>query len=151
MHIIAAKAVAFKEALSPEFKEYQKQIVSNASAMACALINKGIDLVTGGTDNHLMLADLTNTGMTGKDAQNKLDEVNITCNKNGIPFDTRSPFVTSGIRLGTPAVTTRGMKEQDMVRIAEAVAMVVKQEPEAMEKAKGIVRDLVEKYPLYEA
>jgi glycine hydroxymethyltransferase len=151
MHIIAAKAVAFKEALSPEFKEYQKQIVSNASAMACALTNKGIDLVTGGTDNHLMLADLTNTGMTGKDAQNKLDEVNITCNKNGIPFDTRSPFVTSGIRLGTPAVTTRGMKEQDMVRIAEAIAMVVKQEPEAMEKAKGIVRDLVEKYPLYEA
>lgn len=150
MHIIAAKAVAFKEALSQEFKDYQKQIIKNASAMADALVNEGIDLVTGGTDNHLMLADLTNTGMTGKDAQNKLDEVNITCNKNGIPFDTRSPFVTSGIRLGTPAVTTRGMVEEDMALISKAIAMVVKQEQDATEKAKKIVKDLVGKYPLYQ-
>jgi glycine hydroxymethyltransferase len=114
MHVIAAKAVCFKEVLSNEFKEYQQNIVKNAKALSIALMEKGFKLVSDGTDNHLMLVNLTNMNITGKEAQLKLDDVNITCNKNGIPFDTQSPFITSGIRLGTPAVTARGMKEEDM-------------------------------------
>jgi glycine hydroxymethyltransferase len=110
MHIIAAKAVGFKEVMTDEFKNYQEQVVKNASVLANSLMEKGMDIVSGGTDNHLMLVDLRNKGITGKDAQNMLDEVYITVNKNGIPFDTQSPFITSGIRIGTPAVTTRGMK-----------------------------------------
>ena len=117
MHVIAAKAVSFKEVMTDEFKQYQAQIVKNASVLANALLEKGLNIVSGGTDNHLMLLDLRNKGVTGKEAQFMLDEVNITVNKNGIPFDTQSPFITSGIRIGTPAVTARGMKENDMLRM----------------------------------
>lgn len=120
MHVIAAKAVSFKEALTEEFKKYQEQIVKNAKALGCAMIEKGFKLVSGGTDNHLILVDLTNMNITGKNAQLMLDEVGITVNKNGIPFDTQSPFITSGIRIGTPAVTTRGMKEEDMAEFTLA-------------------------------
>ena len=127
MHVIAAKAVAFKEALLPDFKEYQQQIVKNAQAMADELKNQGFRLVSGGTDNHLMLVDLTAKGVTGKDAQEALDRAGITVNKNGIPFDTKGPQVTSGIRIGTPAVTTRGMKENEMRQIASYIADVIKQ------------------------
>lgn len=125
MHVIAAKAVSFKEVLSDEFKSYQTQIVKNANALANALMENGFKLVSNGTDNHLMLVDLSNIGITGKDAQYKLDEVFITTNKNGIPFDTQSPFVTSGIRIGTPAVTARGMKEDDMVEIADLIRLTL--------------------------
>ena len=118
MHVIAAKAVCFKEALSPEFKEYQKQIVKNASTLASALMERGFDIVSGGTDNHLMLVDLRKMGLTGKDMEKLLDSVHITCNKNTVPNDPKSPFVTSGLRIGTPAVTSRGLKEDDMVKIA---------------------------------
>ncbi len=149
MHIIAAKAVSFKEALSFEFIEYQKNIISNSSALADSLMENGIDLVSGGTDNHMMLADLTGIGVTGKEAQDLLEDVNITCNKNSIPFDTKSPFVTSGIRLGTPAVTTRGMNREDMADIAKAISIVLKKERGAKDKAKETVRELVGKYPLY--
>jgi glycine hydroxymethyltransferase len=119
MHVIAAKAVAFGEALTPEFKTYQQQVVKNAKALAEALQANGFRLVAGGTDNHLLLVDVGASGFTGKDVANALDKASITANKNGIPFDTKSPFVTSGVRLGTPAVTTRGMKEADMVQIAD--------------------------------
>ncbi|HOW57439.1 MAG TPA: serine hydroxymethyltransferase, partial [Smithellaceae bacterium] len=125
MHIIAAKAVAFKEALTPEFKEYQGQIIKNAQAMADELKNQGFRLVSGGTDTHLMLVDLTAKGVTGKEAQEALDHAAITVNKNGIPFDTKGPQITSGIRIGTPAVTTRGMKENDMRQIASFIADVI--------------------------
>lgn len=148
MHIIAAKAVCFKEALSDEFKEYQKRIVENAKALANALMERGINLVSGGTDNHLMLLDLRNTGITGKELETRLDEVNITCNKNAIPFDPLGPNVTSGVRLGTPAVTTRGMKPEDMVEIADIIANMIKDE-NYKEKAKERVAKLLEKYPLY--
>jgi glycine hydroxymethyltransferase len=124
MHVIAAKAVAFGEALTPEFKAYQQQVVKNAKALAEAMQVNGFRVVSGGTDNHLMLVDVSSRGLTGKDMANALDKASITANKNGIPFDTKSPFVTSGVRLGTPAVTTRGMKEADMVQIADFIKAV---------------------------
>ncbi|NLX77841.1 MAG: serine hydroxymethyltransferase [Clostridiaceae bacterium] len=149
MHIIAAKAVALQEALQPEFKEYQKQIVANAKALAEGLIEQGFEIVSGGTDNHLMLVDLTNKDITGKDAQQLLDEVHITVNKNGIPFDTKSPFVTSGIRLGTPAVTTRGMKEQEMKQIAELISKTLTDFSRYKDEVIGAVGDLTDRFRLY--
>ena len=146
-HIIAGKAVCFKEALQPEFKAYQKQILANAQALAKALMDRGVKLVSGGTDNHLMLVDLREEQVTGKDLEKRLDSAHITCNKNAIPNDPRSPFLTSGVRLGTPAVTTRGMKEEDMDVIAEAISLVIKDEAN-VEKAKELVAGLTEKYPL---
>ena len=146
MHVIAAKAVCFKEALEDSFKEYQTQIVKNAQALANGLTSRGIKLVSGGTDNHLMLVDLTSVNLTGKEVEKMLDEVHITCNKNTIPNDPQSPFVTSGIRLGTPAVTSRGMKEEDMDVIAEAIALVIKDGNK--DKAFELVKGLTEKYPL---
>ncbi len=149
MHVIAAKAVCFKEALSEEFKEYQKQVVKNAAALSKALTDEGFKIVSGGTDNHLMLVDLTNMDVTGKDAEKMLDEVRITVNKNTIPLETRSPFVTSGIRIGTPASTTRGMKEDDMVEIAKLIKMTLSDfEGNKAEVAKR-VETLCSKYPLY--
>ncbi len=148
MHVIAAKAVCFKEALQPEFKEYQQQIVDNAQALCKGLMDRGIKIVSGGTDNHLMLVDLTNYNLTGKEMEKLLDSVNITCNKNTIPNDPKSPFVTSGVRLGTPAVTSRGLKVEDMDQIAEAIAMMIKEGEAAAPKAKAIVKALTEKYPL---
>ena len=147
MHVIAAKAVCFKEALSPEFKEYQAQIIKNANALANALMERGFDIVSGGTDNHLMLVDLSQEDVTGKELEKRLDMAHITCNKNTIPNDPRSPFVTSGVRLGTPAVTTRGMKEEDMEVIAEAIVLVLRDEVN-IEKAKELVEGLTKKYPL---
>lgn len=147
MHVIAAKAVALKEALQPEFKEYQTQIVKNAKALCDGLLKRGVKIVSGGTDNHLMLVDLGGTDLSGKELEKRLDSAHITCNKNTIPNDPRSPFVTSGVRLGTPAVTTRGMVEADMDRIAEAIALVIASE-DNIEKAKGIVAELTAKYPL---
>lgn len=146
-HVIAGKAICFKEALQPEFKEYQQQILANAQALANALLDRGVNLVSGGTDNHLMLVDLRNENVTGKDLEKRLDSAHITCNKNAIPNDPRSPFLTSGVRLGTPAVTTRGMKEEDMEVIAEAISLVIKDEVN-VEKAKALVAGLTEKYPL---
>lgn len=146
-HVIAGKAICFKEALQPEFKEYQQQILDNAQALANALLDRGVNLVSGGTDNHLMLVDLRNENVTGKDLEKRLDSAHITCNKNAIPNDPRSPFLTSGVRLGTPAVTTRGMKEEDMEVIAEAISLVIKDEVN-VEKAKALVAGLTEKYPL---
>lgn len=148
MHVIAAKAVCFKEALTEEFKEYQKQIITNAQALCKGLMNRGIKIVSGGTDNHLMLLDLTNYDRTGKEVEKWLDAAHITANKNTIPNDPKSPFVTSGIRLGTPAVTSRGMKEEDMEIIAEAVAMIIKEGEDKIEEAKALVKKLTEKYPL---
>ena len=147
MHVIAAKAVCFQEALQPEFREYQEQVVKNCRTLAEGLTRRGIRLVSGGTDNHLMLVDLRDTGVTGKEMENLLDEVNITCNKNAIPNDPQSPFVTSGVRLGTAAVTSRGMKEEDMEQIAEAISIVI-QRPQEKETARQIVKQLTEKYPL---
>ncbi|NJD04010.1 MAG: serine hydroxymethyltransferase [Ruminiclostridium sp.] len=149
MHVIAAKAVSFKEALSDEFKEYQKQIVKNASALANDLMERGFKLVSNGTDNHLMLLDLSNMGVTGKQAQYMLDEVFITVNKNGIPFDRQSPFITSGVRIGTPAVTSRGMKEEDMREIAEMIRMTVTDFDNTKEKVISKVKQLCDRYPLY--
>ncbi len=149
MHTIAAKAVCFKEALSDEFKQYQTQIVKNAKALSEGLISEGFDLVSGGTDNHLMLVNLTNLDVTGKDAEKMLDEVGITVNKNAIPFDTRSPFITSGIRIGTPAVTTRGMKEEDMAEIAKLISLTIKEFDSKKDEIKQRVSDLCNKYPLY--
>ena len=146
-HVIAGKAVCFKEALQPEFKAYQKQILANAQALANALLDRGVNLVSGGTDNHLMLVDLRDENVTGKDLEKRLDSAHITCNKNAIPNDPRSPFLTSGVRLGTPAVTTRGMKEEDMEVIAEAISLVIKDEAN-VEKAKTLVAGLTEKYQL---
>ena len=152
MHVIAAKAVALKEALSPEFKEYAKQIVKNAKALADTLQADGFRIVSGGTDNHLMLVDLTSKNITGKLAQNLLDEVGITANKNTIPFEKLSPFVTSGIRLGSPALTTRGFKEEDMVEVANIIALVLDnpEDEAARQQAKERVAALCAKYPLYE-
>ena len=150
MHIIAAKAVCFKEALSDEYKEYIRQVVKNAKTLAQALIDEGLDIVSGGTDNHLMLVDLRKVNITGKDAEKLLDEVRITCNKNTIPFDPQSPFVTSGIRLGTPAVTTRGMKEDDMKDIASIIAGTLKDYEGFKDEALRRVDALTKKYPLYE-
>ena len=149
MHIIAAKAVSFKEALSDEFKIYQKQIIKNASTLASAMLNKGFDLVSGGTDNHLMLVDLTKLGVTGKEAQIMLDEVNITVNKNGIPYDTRSPFITSGIRIGTPAVTTRGMKEEEMTTIADMIYTALTDFEGSKEALKARVKEMCAKFPAF--
>ena len=149
MHVIAGKAVAFKEALSDNFKLYQKNIINNAKALADALIEKGFNLVSGGTDNHLILIDLRNMNVTGKQAQLLLDEVNITCNKNGIPYDPESPFVTSGIRLGTPAVTTRGMDEKAMYKIAEFIHMTITDFDNNKEAVIKGVADLLSQYPLY--
>ncbi len=149
MHVIAAKAVAFGEALTDEFKAYQHRIVDNAKALCKGLLDRGLNIVSGGTDNHLMLVDLQNLGLTGKAAEKMLDEVHITCNKNTIPNDPQSPFVTSGIRLGTPAVTTRGMNTEDMERIAEAIAITLKDYEKNQEAAKAIVQSLTDKYPLY--
>lgn len=149
MHVIAAKAVCFKEALEPSFKEYQQQVVNNAAALADALTNEGFNLISGGTDNHLMLLDLRNKNITGKDAEKILDQVRITSNKNAIPDDPQSPFVTSGIRLGTPAVTTRGMKEDDMKQIASAISLALEDYDHNKEKALSIVDDLCSRHPLY--
>lgn len=148
MHVIAAKAVCFREALSDEFKSYQQQILKNAQSLCSGLMNRGIKIVSGGTDNHLMLVDLTTYGLTGKAVEKLMDEAHITCNKNTIPNDPKSPFVTSGIRLGTPAVTSRGMKEDDMGQIAEAIAMVIKEQENAVERARAIVQSLTDRYPL---
>lgn len=147
MHVIAAKAVCFKEALEPEFKEYQIQVVKNAKALCEGLKKRGVKIVSGDTDNHLMLVDLTGNDVSGKELEKRLDDAHITCNKNTIPNDPRSPFVTSGVRLGTPAVTTRGMKEDDMDKIAEIIAMVIESE-ENVETARKLAAELTEKYPL---
>ena len=147
-HVIAAKAVCFKEALSDEFKAYQKQIIDNAQALCKGLLSRDIKIVSGGTDNHLMLVDLTTYDLTGKAIEKLLDEAHITCNKNTIPNDPKSAFVTSGIRLGTPAVTSRGMKCEDMDKIAEAIAYVIKEGEAGVPKARAIVDELVAKYPL---
>lgn len=147
MHVIAAKAVCFKEALEPEFKEYQNQVVKNAKALCEGLKKRGISIVSGDTDNHLMLVDLTEKNVSGKELEKRLDDAHITCNKNTIPNDPRSPFVTSGVRLGTPAVTTRGMKEEDMDKIAGIIAMVIESE-ENVEEGRKMAAELTEKYPL---
>ncbi len=148
MHVIAAKAVWFQEALQDSFKEYQQQIVKNAQALCKGLIGRDIRIVSGGTDNHLMLVDLTTYDLTGKAVEKLMDEAHITCNKNTIPNDPKSPFVTSGIRLGTPAVTSRGMKEEDMEQIAEAISMVIKNQENGIAGARDIVQSLTDKYPL---
>ena len=148
MHVIAAKAVCFKEALSEDFKQYQQQIALNAKALCAGLMERGIQIVSGGTDNHLMLVDLTKTGRTGKEAEDLLDSVNITCNKNTIPNDPRSAFVTSGVRLGTPAVTSRGMKEADMDVIAAAIAMMLTEGESRSDEARALIKGLTDKYPL---
>lgn len=150
MHVIAAKAICFKEALDPSFKVYAKNIIDNAQALASGLINRGFHIVSGGTDNHLMLVDLQNKGVTGKETEKLLDAANITCNKNTVPNDPTSPFVTSGIRLGTPAVTTRGMNTADMDEIAEAIALLIEDVDANKEKAMQIVKTLTDRYPLYE-
>ncbi|MDO4204840.1 MAG: serine hydroxymethyltransferase [Selenomonadaceae bacterium] len=152
MHVIAAKAVALGEALTDEFKAYQAQIIKNAQALAKGLTDRGFRLVSGGTDNHLMLVDLTNKNITGKIAQNVLDEVNITANKNTIPFEKLSPFVTSGLRLGSPALTSRGFKEEDMAEVAAIIALVLEnpESEEAKNEARARVDALCKKYPLYE-
>ena len=146
MHVIAAKAVCLKEALQPEFKEYAKLIVDNAQALCKGLQSRGIDIVSGGTDNHLMLVDLKNLGVTGKDAQNLLDEVHITANKNTIPNDPQSPFVTSGIRLGTAAVSSRGLQPEDMDQLAQAIALTLKEGKK--DEARAIIKTITDKYPL---
>jgi glycine hydroxymethyltransferase len=151
MHVIAAKAVALQEALNPEFKDYQVQIVKNAKALAEGLISEGLRLVSGGTDNHLMLVDLTDEGVTGRDAEESLDRAGITVNKNGIPFDKEGPQVTSGIRIGTPAITTRGMKEKEMKTIAHLIAYIIndiKDEKRVAEVRKE-VENLCAEFPLY--
>ncbi|MCL1864663.1 MAG: serine hydroxymethyltransferase [Spirochaetes bacterium] len=149
MHTIAAKAVSFKEALEPEFAVYQKQIIKNAAALADVLTSGGLKLVSGGTDNHLILIDLRNKGVTGKDAANRLDEAGITCNKNGVPFDDKSPFVTSGIRLGSPALTTRGLKEDDFRRIGKLIIRIITnmEDDSILAKVKGEVEEICKTYP----
>jgi glycine hydroxymethyltransferase len=150
MHIIAAKAVGFGEALKPEFKAYQENVVKNSKALAAALMNKGFKLVSGGTDNHLMLVDLTNLDVTGKELEHRLDEVYITVNKNTIPNEKRSPFVTSGVRIGTPAVTTRGLGEADMETVAECIWLCATDFENSADTIRQKVSDLLIKYPLYE-
>ena len=149
MHTIAAKAVSFREALQPEFRTYQKQIVKNAAALAEVLLSGGLKLVSGGTENHLVLIDLRNKGVTGKDAANRLDEAGITCNKNGVPFDDKSPFVTSGIRLGSPALTTRGLKEDDFRRIGKLIIRIIENitDDSVLAKVKGEVSEICRTYP----
>ena len=150
MHIIAAKAVCFGEALTDEFKSYQTQIVKNAKALCDALIKRGFKIVSGGTDNHLMLIDLTNMNITGKEAEKLLDDVGVTVNKNTIPFETTSPFITSGIRIGTPAVTSRGFKEEDMDKIAEIIFLTLSDYEKEQDNVRAMVKELCGKYPLYE-
>ncbi|MCR5771296.1 MAG: serine hydroxymethyltransferase [Butyrivibrio sp.] len=147
-HVIAAKAICFKEALDPSFKVYQQGVIDNAKALSEGLMKRDIKIVSGGTDNHLMLVDLTNYDLTGKEVEAWLDEAHITANKNTIPNEKQSPFVTSGIRLGTPAVTTRGMNTEDMDKIAEAISVVIKKKEAGIEEAKAIVKSLTDKYPL---
>ena len=149
-HIIAAKAICFGEALKPEFKTYQQQVLKNSKALAQALVEEGFNLVSGGTDNHLMLVDLQNMNITGKELQNRLDEVYITVNKNAVPNDPQSPFVTSGIRIGTPAVTTRGLKEDDMRVIAKLIKMTVTDFEDKADEIRATVNEICAKYPLYE-
>lgn len=149
MHVIAAKAVCFAEALKPEFKAYQQQVINNARVLADTLMKHGVKLVSGGTDNHLMLVDLSNEGITGKELEKLLDDVHITANKNGIPFDTQKPTITSGLRLGTPSVTSRGMKEEEMVVIGELIADIIKNKEEALERSNEKVLKLTERFPLY--
>ena len=153
MHVVAAKAVAFKEALSDEFKVYQQQVLDNAKALADELVKKGFRIVSGGTDNHLMLVDLRSKNITGKEAQFLLDEIGITANRNTIPFEPLSPFVTSGIRLGTPALTTRGLKEEDIRKVADIIADVIenREDSAVIEAAKAKVQAICKKFPLYEA
>ena len=148
MHVIAAKAVCFKEALDPSFKVYAQGIVDNAQALCKGLLSRGVDIVSGGTDNHLMLVDLSKKGLTGKAIEKLLDEAHITANKNTIPNDPQKPFVTSGIRLGTPAVTSRGMNTEDMDKIAEAIALIINGGEEKVPEARAIVKELTDKYPL---
>ncbi|MBR2498553.1 MAG: serine hydroxymethyltransferase [Clostridia bacterium] len=150
MHIIAAKAAAFGEALKPEFKAYQEQIVKNAKAMSERFLELGVKLVSGGTDNHLMLLDLSDKDITGKELEKLLDEVNITLNKNAIPFDKQKPFVTSGVRIGTPSVTTRGFKEEDCVKVAELITEIINKKEEAFDFVRAEVKKLIKKYPLYQ-
>ena len=150
MHIIAAKAVCLGEALQPSFKTYAQNVVANASALANGLMNRGFKLVSGGTDNHLMLVDLQNLGITGKELEHNLDEVYITANKNAVPNDPQSPFITSGVRLGTPAVTTRGFTTEDMDVVAECIWKVASDFEASKEEVRGMVEALCAKYPLYE-
>lgn len=147
MHVIASKAVALKEAMRPEFVDYQRQTIANASTLADKLVEHGFNLVSGGTDNHLMLVDLRNKGITGKDAEQRLDAIGVTVNKNAVPFDTESPLVTSGIRIGTPAVTSRGFKQQEMEQIADIINLVVTDN--AVDKVSMPVKQLCERFPLY--
>ena len=147
-HVIAAKAVCFKEALDPSFRTYQEQIVKNAAALCAGLQKRDVEIVSGGTDNHLMLVDLTKEDLTGKEVEKWLDEAHITANKNTIPNEQRSPFVTSGIRLGTPAATTRGLVEEDMDKVAEAIALVIKNKEDGIEPAKALIAEITAKYPL---
>ena len=149
MHIIAAKAIAFGEALKPEYKAYMEQVKKNAKAMSEKFLSLGVKLVSGGTDNHLMLLDLSDKDCTGKDLEIMLDEVNITLNKNSIPFDKQKPFVTSGVRIGTPAVTSRGFKEDDCEKVAELITMIIEKKEEAFDYVRSEVKKLIEKYPLY--
>ena len=150
MHVIAGKAAAFGEALKPEFKEYQMQILKNAKAMSERFLELGVNLVSGGTDNHLMLLDLSDKDITGKDLERMLDEVNITVNKNAIPFDKQKPFVTSGVRIGTPSITSRGFKEDDCRKIAELITKIINEKESAYDYVRQEVKKLIEKYPLYE-
>ena len=147
-HVIAAKAVCFKEALDPSVKEYAQNVIDNAKALCDGLMSRGIDIVSGGTDNHLMLVDLTKYDLTGKQVEKWLDDANITANKNTIPNEQRSPFVTSGIRLGTPAATTRGLGTEDFDKVAEAISIVIKEQEAGIDKAKAIIAGITEKYPL---
>ena len=149
MHTITAKAVCFGEALKPEFKEYQEQVAKNAQALAAQLLEEGLKLVSGGTDNHLMLVDLTETGVTGKEAEKMLDEVGITVNKNAIPFDTKSPFITSGIRIGTPATTSRGFVEEDMVEVGKLIGLTIRDFENSQDEIRERVAALCKKHPLY--
>lgn len=149
MHTIAAKAVCFKEALDPSFKKYAEQVVKNASVLAKTLLDEGFKLVSGGTDNHLMLVDLTDMDVTGKEAEKMLDEVGITVNKNAIPFDTKSPFITSGIRIGTPASTSRGFKEEDMVEVGKLISLTIKDFEKNKNEVMTRVKALCDKHPLY--
>ena len=149
MHTISAKAVCFGEALKPEFKAYQEQVAKNAQALAAQLLEEGLKLVSGGTDNHLMLVDLTDTGVTGKEAEKMLDEVGITVNKNAIPFDTKSPFITSGIRIGTPATTSRGFVEEDMVEVGKLIGLTIRDFENSQDEIRARVAALCAKHPLY--
>jgi glycine hydroxymethyltransferase len=150
MHVIAAKAVAFKEAMMPEFRDYQAQVIKNCKALAAGLLEEGFTLVSGGTDNHLVLIDLRNKGITGKEAEERLDRVGLTANKNTVPFETASAFVTSGIRMGTPAITTRGLKETEMAWLAKAISKVVSDYSEStVKQVKGEVMEVCRRYPIY--